>query len=154
MNARSPLPLEFRAIAILYLVLGVGAVIEVFVRATPWPAQVSFAVLGIPICFGLLRLSRGWRACAMVFAYAELLLVSVESLLILQRTALSADGMASIKPAEAAFGWLFTTAAVVVYLAFWKLSVLTRPSVRRLFHPDDKPAAVPRREDAPHTADS
>lgn len=150
MHARPTLPLDLRVVAILHLLFGIGALIEVVVRATQSYIQLNFAVLGIPICFGLLRLSQGWRICALVFAYAKLLLVFFGWLLFLQRSGAVTYGVFGLQLGVVARGWLFTTVAVAVALTLWELHVLTRPLVRRLFVADDAPL----RTDSTHRVSS
>ena len=99
-------------------------------------------------------LSRGWRTCALVFAYAKLLLVFFGWLLFLQRSGPITYGVFGLQLGVVARGWLFATVAVAVALTLWELHVLTRPGVRRLFHADDEPASAPLQTDATRGANS
>jgi hypothetical protein len=107
--------------------------IEIVVALLNKQIDFNFGVLGLFIGSGLLRLSRGWRTCALVFVWIELILLPIIGLIgMVMRpppdVKLFSQTMASA-PAE--------IGAVVVLVAFfvavWQYWALTRPDVRRLF---------------------
>jgi hypothetical protein len=99
----------------------------------------NFGVLQIPIGFGLLRLRRGWRTCALVFIWIGLILVPVFCLgVIFGNPALTFWGQ-HVGPAPKPLA--LALAAGLFILMIWEYRVLTRESVRRLFYADLRAAS-------------
>jgi len=128
-----PVPISLKIVAWLFIFFGVCSVIEIIVSLLHNNININLGVLGLFIGPGLLRLSRGWRTCALVFIWIALIGLPVFALL-----ALTARGPADLK----LFGQLIGHApkelalvgtAVLFLLALWEYRVLTRPDVRGLF---------------------
>src|SRR6185436_1302313 len=96
--------------------------------------NLNFGVLQIPIGFGLLRLRRGWRTCALVFLWMGMILVPVFCLGVL-----TMPGMPVYKFLGQPIGAGPQPPALILaiglfILMVWEYRVLTRESVRRLFY--------------------
>ena len=140
MSERSDIPGVLRAVAIIHLVMGVGALAEVFVHLSRNFYQLNLGVLGIPICFGLLRLGRGWRTCALALLWVGLLLVPIAFLMGVSGSGPATFGVLGIPVGQLPRPWLSLVAAAMFMLLLWQYRVLVRPGVSRLFSADQAPA--------------
>lgn len=140
MAESAQIPRDLRVVAYIHLVLGIGSLAEFVGRLTQNHFQVAIGILGIPICFGLLRLSRGWRTCALVLLWIGLLVVPVALVLGLVGSGPATFGILGIPVGQIARGWFSALAAAVLVLVAWQLRVLVRPGVRQLFSSVASPA--------------
>lgn len=130
---KQPLPRSLTVVAALFVLSGVLALVEIVLALLSGRIDLNFGVLGVPIGWGLLHLSPGWRTLAVVF-----LLIAVVGLPIIALLFLGASGPVTVT----LFGWSVGSASkelalVVSALAFamsaWQLWVLMRPDIRALF---------------------
>src|SRR5262249_21921903 len=133
MDNATPIPTSLKIVAFLFILGGILALTEAIVSLTYGQIYLNFAVLGLFIGPGLLRLSRGWRTCALVFLWIALIGAPVVAVLLI-----SASGPFDLKlfgqqvgDVSKGFGVAFI--AVMFVLAWWQYRVLTRADVRRLF---------------------
>ncbi len=133
MGSERELPAALKVVAVLFIVGGVLAVVEVIVAFAHGRISINFGVLGLFIGPGLLALSQGWRTCAVVLLWIAMIVIPLVALFML-----IAPGPADLrvlgqsvrrvpKPVALAF------AAFGFWLAWWQYRVLTRPAVRALF---------------------
>jgi hypothetical protein len=134
MNSNQPVPLSLKIVAGLFIFEGVCAAIWTLLSLMHGRVYLpgDLGILGLFIGPGLLRFSRGWRTCALVFLWITLVATSIVALLLL----------ISRKPINVgALGWLAVRGFVP---ALWQSWVLTRPNVRALFdHEEDQPSTSP-----------
>lgn len=140
MSHRHPLPADLRAVAFVHLVTGVGALLEVVVRLTQDHYQLNLGVLGIPICFGLLRRAAAWRSCALALLWMGLLLAPIAGFAGMVGSGPATFGVFGVPLGFASRGWLCVVAAALFLLFLWQYRVLVRPDVRSLFLGDRAPA--------------
>jgi len=140
MSNRPDLPGDLRAVAIVHLLMGVGALAEVVVRLTQDFYQFNLGVLGIPICFGLLRLVPGWRTCALVLLWIGLVSAPIAGLAGVAGSGSVPFGVLGIPLGFASRGWLVVAAVALFAFLLWQYRVLVRPGVRSLFIPERGPA--------------
>jgi hypothetical protein len=133
---RPDLPRDLRAVALIHLVFGVGALAEVLVRLSRSHVDLNFGVLGIPICFGLLRLSRSWRTCALVLLACAQLLAPIVFVIGLAGSSPATFGVLGIPIGQVPRAWVCVAAVGLFLLALWQQRVLVRPGVRQLFLAD------------------
>ena len=128
-----PIPTSLKIVAWLFILTGVFAVIEIIVSLLHAHVNINLGVLGLFIGPGLLRVSRGWRTCALVFIWIALIGVPVFAVIALTvRGPLTLNLFGQpVGHASKEFGLL--VAAVLFLLALWEYRVLTRPDVRKLF---------------------
>lgn len=110
-----------------------ASAIGILVQLTRGHLSLDLGVLGIPIYFGLLRRSSGWRTWALVFAWVGMLVSPAAFLL----------GLASRNPAYfKVFGlqlaslspvWLSVVSVPFFFLNVWQYRVLTHPEIRASF---------------------
>jgi len=133
MEEKKSIPVSLTVVALLFILGGISAVIEIVVSLMHNHLNINFGVLGLFIGPGLLRLSRGWRTCALVFTWIALIGVPIIALLFI-----AARGPLDFKifgqvvgQTSKALGLL--VAGVVFIIAVWQYWVLTRSDVKELF---------------------
>ncbi len=126
-------PLSLKIVAILFVIGGISAVIEVLVALMQGRLNINFGVLGLFIGPGLLALRPGWRICALVFTWIGLIGVPLVAILMLTHAGLLDLNVFGIKVGHAP-KWLGVVIAIGVFcLALWQYHVLMRPDIRALF---------------------
>lgn len=126
MTNKRQLPNELAAVSVVFLVLAFIAVIEMGFGVMSGSIRLEFNVLGFWIYFGLRRFSVGWRTCALVLIWIELIAMPVAVFF-------------SIR-GEILFWSVFNLA--IFCLNLWLYRVLTRPNIRGLFYDDANTTAV------------
>ena len=67
------MPRALRIVAVIQLLYGVSAALSAVVLLLQSHISLNASVLGIPIYYGLLRFSSGWRTCALVLLWFGML---------------------------------------------------------------------------------
>jgi hypothetical protein len=90
-------------------------------------------IVGFWIFFGLRRLSRGWRICALVVTWWIFiaLLWILAYLFFGRQLHLSAP---DVRMVGVAMSWLLVKVGLAFALVVWQYRVLTRPDIRSLFY--------------------
>lgn len=132
-NTKLMIPLSLRAVAVIQFVLGVEAAIGMLVHMSRNHFDLNFGVLGIPICFGLLRWSRGWRTCALAFSWIGMLGASVAFVFGLVLRGPMTLRIVGVQVGEVSSVWLSVVAVPLFILMFWQYRVLTRADIRAAF---------------------
>ena len=127
------IPTSLKVVAILFIVGGIFAVIEVLVSFVHGHININFGVLGLLIGPGLLALRRGWRTCALVLLWIAMIGVPVFTVLMLGHSGPLDFKLFGQKVGEVSKELGLIVAFVAFALALWQYRVLTRPDVRRLF---------------------
>ncbi len=83
MNENRQIPPSLKAVAILFLLGGIFAVIEVLVSLAHSHLNINFGVLGLFIGPGILALRPGWRTCALVFLWIAMIGIPTFAMLML-----------------------------------------------------------------------
>lgn len=127
------IPSSLRVVSWIQLVRGLIAAAGILVALVQGHLSLDFGVLGILIFFGLRKLRQGWRTCALVFLWLDMLAAVVVLVpgLTAHPTAdfaLLGVWLARVSP----FG-LCVLAILHFALAVWQYRVLTRPAIRSLF---------------------
>lgn len=133
MNEEQHIPASLKAVAILFILGGIYAVIDIIVAIEHSRISINFNVLGLFIGPGLLALRRGWRTCALVFTWIAIIGIPIIALLFI-----SVPGPLDFKifgqvigHTTKGFGLLL--AGIIFVVALWQYHVLTRPDVKELF---------------------
>jgi hypothetical protein len=124
MTNRHPIPTALSAASCIFLVLAVLAVVQVVDCFSRGSLNFQFYVLGFGIYFGLRRFSTGWRTCALVLIWIQLIVIPV----------IFVFGASARVPAFYAAGCL-----AWYLLQLWLYRVLTRPDIRNLFYDQPQP---------------
>jgi len=132
MSEPTPLPRTLRLVALLFLLSGISSLISMVVGALNSQVRLEFGMIGIFVYFGLLRLSSGWRTCALALTLLGVVMSPVMAILSLgapQKVNINIFGINSAMPS------FFVVLASIFWfgLALWQWSVLKRPDVTALF---------------------
>jgi hypothetical protein len=129
------IPKALRVVAVIHLVGGLMSVARIVVQLTQGTIGLDLGVLGIPIYFGLMRLSSGWRSCALVFIWLGILLTPIIFVIGLKsglpgQLHIFGVPVGSISPI-----WISVASVLWFLLNLWQYRVLTRDDIKRLFVP-------------------
>lgn len=119
--------------AIVQLLAGISAAIGIVIGLTKNHVNLDLNVLGIPMYYGLLRWSSGWRTCALVFCWAGMLLTPVAFLMGLNAEAPAFLKVFGVQVASLPAIWLSALSIAFFLLNLWQYRVLTRPDIRAAF---------------------
>ena len=126
-------PLSLKIVAALFILGGISSIIDAIIRLTQGTLPLNFGVLGLFVGIGLLRFSRAWRTCALVFLWIALLSLPLVAMVFLF-VAASVNYTIfwqNIGPGSRVIGVVL--AALLFAVALWEFRVLTRPDIRKLF---------------------
>jgi hypothetical protein len=129
----SKVPTSLKVVAVLFIIGGVLAVIEILVALTHGRININFGVLGLFIGPGLLRFSRGWRTCGLIFLWIGLIVIPIIFLIGLTGTFPTYFMVFGVRVARIHPWWVLVAAVPFFLLVLWQYRVLTRPDIRRLF---------------------
>ena len=135
MEGKKSVPMSLKIVAALFVLGGIGAVIEMVVVALMHSHQiVNVGILWLFIGAGLFRLRRGWRTCALVVTWLALIAMPLIMVLVLVMAHKPLDvKMFGQVVGQASKGWGVLIAGVIFLVALWQYRVLTRPDVKELF---------------------
>ena len=133
MDNTTSIPTSLKVVAFLFVLSGVFSLIEIIVSLMYGRLDTDFKIFGLFISLGLLRLSRGWWKCALVFLWIEMIGLPISMIIFMNAFGpieykLFGQGMGHVSK-----GFTITFIALGFALAVWQYRVLTRPNVRRLF---------------------
>ena len=133
MEQQQSAPLSLKIVAALFILGGISSIIEVIISLTQGRLSFNFGVLGVVIGIGLLRFSRAWRTCALVFLWIALISLPLVALafLFLAGAVNYTIFWQEIGPASRVIGVVL--AALLFAVALWEYRALTRPDIRKLF---------------------
>ena len=127
-EAVEAIPTSLRIIAVLFFLGGISSIIEMAVALMNNSISVNFGILGLFIGPGLLRLSKAWRTCALVFIWLALIAASIGIVVCVMAFFLPTFGDASIG--------ILLLVIILFFVALWEYRVLTNPNIRKLFEID------------------
>lgn len=133
MNMTRSLPLALKIVAILFILGGVSAAIEMIVSLMNNRININFGVLGIFIGLGLFRLSQGWRKCALFFTWIGLIALPIIGFLFLGHSGPLDFSIFGQKVGYASKEFGLTIVVVSFVYTLWQYRVLTRRDVQCLF---------------------
>ena len=133
MDSDQPPPTSLKIVAVLFIFGGVCAAIDVVASLMHSHISINFGVLGLFIGPGLLRFSRGWRTCALVFLWIGLIGVPIIALLFLAHQGPLDFRVFGQKVGHASKGLGLAAAGLAFVLALWQYRVLTRSDIRERF---------------------
>jgi len=133
MGENRRIPVSLTVVAVLFILGGIHAVIEVLVSLAHGEININFGVLGLFIGPGLLALRRGWRTCALVFLWIAMIGIPIVAILMLGHPGPLDFNVFGQKVGHAAKELGLVIAVMLFLLSFWQYRVLTRRDVRLLF---------------------
>jgi hypothetical protein len=132
-NVTRSLPLALKIVAFLFILGGISAAIEVIASLMNNRININFGVLGIFIGFGLLRLSQGWRTCALVFTWLGLIAIPIIGFLFLGHSGPLDFSVFGQKVGHVSKELGVGMVVVIFVYTVWQYRILTRADVRCLF---------------------
>lgn len=122
-----------KIVAALFILGGISSIIDVIVDLTQSELPLHFGVLGVFVGIGLLRFSRAWRTCALVFLWIAIISLPLVALVFLFVAASVNYTLFWRNVGEGSRGIGVALAAVLFALMLWQYRVLTRPDIRKMF---------------------
>ncbi|MGV3531080.1 MAG: hypothetical protein ACO1QR_01830 [Chthoniobacteraceae bacterium] len=132
------IPTALQIVAVLFLIAGIFAIINTGARLSAGSIYIDLDVFGIPIFFGLRRLSAGWRTFALIYLWFPLIGCPVLFLMGIfgdSPTSLEIYGQQLSRIPSI---WISILSVPLFSLALWQYRVLTRPQIRTLFICDSR----------------
>jgi hypothetical protein len=120
---------------VIHLVGGLMSAARIVVQLTQGTIGLDLGVLGIPIYFGLMRLSSGWRSCALVFIWLGILVTPVIFVFGLEARLPAQLHIFGIPVGSISPIWISVVSVALLLLNLWQYRVLTRDDIKRLFVP-------------------
>jgi hypothetical protein len=127
------IPKALNIVALLFLLEGLGAIFGIAAAIHAGGFKIDLNILGVPVCFGLRRFSRGWRTCALVLIWLGLIGYPI----------LFVVGLTASRPIELTIFfvtfhqvgpfWLPVVFILMFLLTIWQYRVLKRRDVLALF---------------------
>lgn len=127
-------PVSVQVVAVLFILQGLWASIEMLIRLTQGRLFFDLSVLGCFVGIGLVVLKNGWRQCAIVLGWLGVVLVLVVTWLLLMHEGpltLTLFGEQSRQLPKRSL-WIVVPSALL--LLAWGIWTLSRADVRELFH--------------------
>lgn len=133
MEPHQSAPLSLKIVAALFILGGISSIIDAIINLTQGTLPLNFGVLGLFVGIGLLRLSRAWRTCALVFLWIAFIALPLVGLafLFLAGPVNYTIFWQKVGPGSRVIG--VALAALLFAVAVWQYRVLTRPEIRKLF---------------------
>ena len=133
MGATQRVPTSLKIVAILFILGGVSAAIQMVTAFAHGKVILNFGVLELFVGPGLLALRPGWRTCALVDLWAAMILVPISGFLMLSHSGNLDFGLTGRKVGDLPKAVGLAMIAVMFALSVRKYRVLTRPDVRARF---------------------
>jgi len=126
-------PLSLKIVAALLILGGISSIIDVIVDLTQGTLPLNFGALGLFVGIGLLRFSRAWRTCALVFLWIAFIGLPLVGLAFLFFAGAVNYTIFWQKVGPGSRVIAVALAALLFAVAVWEYRVLTRPDIRKLF---------------------
>lgn len=133
MEQTKSVPMSLKIVAALFIIGGITSIIDVIIGLTQGALNFNFGALGLFVGIGLLRFSRGWRTCALVFLWIALISLPAVALVFLFVAQSINYTFLWQKIGEGPRGIGVAMVAALFALVWWQYRVLTRPDIRKLF---------------------
>jgi hypothetical protein len=133
MNADEQIPTSLKVVAAVFMLSGAASLIGMILALMSGRIDIEFGVLGLPIGWGLLHLSPGWRTLALLF-----LVIAIIGLPLIGFLFLTAQGPVGFSILSLPMGQVSKEVGLVFagvgwVLSLWQFRVLTSDEVRLLF---------------------
>lgn len=133
MKSTKPIPTSLKIVAILFLINGIFAVIDVIEAFMNNTISVNFSVLELFIGLGLLRLSRGWHKVAIVYTWIGLIMIAISIVVFMLASDPLEFSLFDQQVGHVSKEWGVGLVGGFFLIMLWIYRVLTRPDVRELF---------------------
>jgi hypothetical protein len=133
MDEDRQIPASLKVVAVLFILGGVCAAIEILVSLAHSHININFGALGLFIGPGLLARRPGWRTCALVFLWIAMIGVPIVGVLMFAQSGPLDFTVFGQKVGHASKEIGVGIAVFVFALSVWQYRILVRSDVRKLF---------------------
>jgi len=133
MNKKRRVPASLAAVAVLFILIGASAAVDVVVSWARGSTNFNLNVVGLLIGPGLLRLRSGSREFGLVYLWLSMIVAVVVALVMFFGEGPLEFSFFGAKTNDVSKLWVLAAAVVLCLLAVWPIRVLTRSDVRALF---------------------
>lgn len=133
MDSDQPAPTRLKIVAGLFFFHGVCAILRFIVGLFYNSICINLGVVNVFIGWGLIRYSRGWRTCALVFLWIRLIAIPIISVLLICSSGPVYFHVLGRRIAPMSEVYAHAFGAAFLALSVWEYHVLTRPGIRKLF---------------------
>jgi len=137
MDNTTPIPTSLKVVAFLFILSGIFSIIEIIVSLMHNSISINFGALILFVGLGLLRLSRGWRTCALALLWLAMVSTPLFAIFVIATSEPIDFNLFGQKIGHASKVFVIVSVAPIFALEVWQYRVLTRPDVRRLFEVPD-----------------
>ena len=125
--------IPLKIVAWLFIISGILAFIEILITLMKGHISLDFGVLGLFIGYGLLKLSRGWRTCALIYLW--IFFIGMPTISILYITQPSGGFNVHIfgQPLARNPYVILYFNVIFILLSLWIYRILTRAETKSLF---------------------
>jgi hypothetical protein len=149
MTSVRQIPTALSVVAYLFLFTAALSVIDIGVSASRGHVHPNCGFLGLWICAGLRRHSRGWRTCALVFTWLGLISYGVMFAIISCAMIINVEQLiqappfdfGDIKRVEGSLIWPWMLYAPLFVLQICQYRILRRSDIRSLFYGESRISA-------------
>ena len=126
------IPTALKIVAWLFIATGILSILQILYLFTQHQLHIDTGVLGVLIGPGLLRWSRGWRTCALVFLWFGMILCPILMFMTLSANSMNLNIFGiNFGPAPTAVD--FFVGILMFALVIWEYRVLVREDIRGRF---------------------
>ncbi|MEA2677249.1 MAG: hypothetical protein QOJ81_1390 [Chloroflexota bacterium] len=127
------IPTSLKVVAALFMLTGATSLIAILLALMNGRIDIEFGALGLPIGWGLLHFSPGWRTLALVFLVLGIVGLPLIGLLFLTTQGPVGFSILSLPMGQVSKEVGLGFAAVAWVVSVWQFRVLTSDDVRLLF---------------------
>lgn len=134
MNMFKQNPLSLIIVAFIFLVIGLGGLHGML--ETLYNERflgINVGILGIPVCYGLLKHRQGWRTLAFFFVWIQLLGPLIAMGILIFNREMTVFKLFGISSQTMSFPMALITLVAIFLLALWQYKVLTSEKIKALF---------------------
>ena len=133
MDSNQPAPTRLKIVAGVFIFNGVCSIIAFLLDLFDDRFFVDLRMVYVFVGWGLIRYRRGWRTCALVFLWFELIGILLISVMLIFLPGPIYFQVFGIDVAPMREVYAHAMGAALFALAVWEYHVLTRPDIRKLF---------------------
>jgi hypothetical protein len=130
---RTGVPIALKVVAWLFIVGGAISALQLIFKFLHGQFTIDTGPLGLFIGPGLLRLSRGWRTCALLVLWIGMIIAVIIGFAMLAAGGLTHVNLFGVDVGSAPIALGLVVDGLLSALLVWEYRVLVREDVRRLF---------------------
>ena len=137
MNMIKDNPLSLRIVAFIFLVIGIGGlygILESLLKERF--LEINIGVLGLPVCYGLLKHRQVWRTLAFIFIWIEIIGSLIAMGILIFNREVTVFKLFGVSSQTMSFPIALVTLGALLLLALWQNKVLTSKNIKEMFISD------------------